>query len=157
MQNLNIARYGITEKLKGHWKRFHQHWEAFLRLAEAVRHLPIGLVAIEWPVRCKYWQDSRVQRLFKSGSWHKALVAGCMYGMRPQREHGHDEFVHKLWRVSTTSPELAAALERRCDGSHQHVPIVGCETEATAYYPELLAEQVHLALARWSEDCRAST
>ena len=156
MQNINIARYGITEKLKGHWKRFHQHWEVFLRLAEAVRNLPKGLVAIEWPARCKYWQDCRVQRLLKSGSWHKALVAGCMYGMRPQRKHELNEYVHKLWRVSTTSPELAAALERRCDGSHQHVPIVGCETEATAYYPELLAEQVHLALARWSEDYRAS-
>ena len=156
MQNVNIARHGITPKLEGHWRRFKLQWEAFARVAKAVRALPEGLVAIEWPVRCKYWRDSRVQRLLKSGPWHSAHVAGCMYGMRPQRVHEPEEFVHKLWRVSTTSKELAAAIERRCDGSHRHVAITGDETAATAFYPKRLAQQVHFALARWSEDCRAS-
>ena len=155
MQNVNIARFGVTPKLQGHWKQFHKHWAAFQQVAKAVLAAH-GLVAIEWPLRCAYWQDSRVQRLLKSSVCHKSLVAGCMYGMRPQREHADDEYVGKLWRIQSTCPQFAAAIDRHCDGSHRHVPIAGDETAASAYYPELMAQEVHFALDNWSKGQWAS-
>ena len=79
-----------------------------------------------------------------------------MYGMRPQRDHADNEYIGKLWRIQSTCPQFAAALDRRCDGSHQHVSIVGRETEATSYYPEAFAQEVHFALHCWSEGQRAS-
>ena len=74
-----------------------------------------------------------------------------MFGLRPQRQHQPDEFIGKVWRVSTTSAELAAALDRRCDGSHRHVEVVGGETAATAFYPELMAKAVHQGIRSWAQ------
>ena len=156
MQNANIARYGITPKLRNHWKQFHDLWAAFRETASAVLRNN-GLVAIEWPIRCRYWQDNRVRRLLSSGEWHRANVAACMYGMRPQAVHAENDFIGKVYCIRTTCAPLAAALELRCDGSHRHVPIAGGETAATAFYPELLARKVHDALYSWSSDWRATT
>ena len=102
MQNINIARHGITDRLKSHWKLFDQLWAAFVPVAKAVLAVQ-GLVAVEWPNRCKYWRDSRVLRFLAQHAFQNALVAACMYGMRPLGPHAPDEFLGKLWRVSSNS------------------------------------------------------
>ena len=107
-------------------------------------------MAIEWPLRCTYWHDRHVVRLLRQLGTYKAILAACMYGLRPQKEHLPDEFIGKSWRVSSTSSGFAAALDRRCDGSHRHVETVGKETAATAFYPPLLAQAVHRALSLWA-------
>ena len=85
LQNINIARHGVTDKLRSHWKLFKSLWTAFQRLAYAVQDTD-GLVAIEWPVRCAYWRDARVERFqVKCGLSFKALASACAFGMRPQR------------------------------------------------------------------------
>ena len=150
MQNANIPRFGITKKLLGHWKQFRTLWTVFERLAAAV-HDAGGIVAIEWPVRCKCWQDSRVLRTIRKYSLVKSIAAACMFGLRPQRSHLPDEFIGKQWRISTNFAELTAALDVRCDGSHRHVPTVAGETAATSYYPSRFAEAVHRAVDSWSQ------
>ena len=150
LQNANIARYGVTEKLKSHWKTFRKLWKVFRQLADAVLAAQ-GLVAIEWPVRCKYWHDSQVMCYLKKARYHKAVADGCMFGLQPQREHESDEFLSKAWRVSTTCAGLAAALDRRCNALHQHVVTEGKETAATAYYPEQFAAAVHGGLELWAQ------
>ena len=150
MQNINKARYGITPRLKEHWRIFRKLWKSFSELAKAVTDIS-GLIAIEWPIRCAYWQDGRVKRVVKTAQFSHAVVAACMYGMRPQCAHEPDQYIGKCWRISANSAEFAAALDRRCDGSHRHVVTVGRETAATAFYPRQLALQVHFALQRWAK------
>ena len=149
MQNLNISRFGVTEKLQGHWRQFKLLWTVFQRLAAAV-HDSGGIVAIEWPVRCKYWQDSRVLRTIRKYTLSKAVAAACMFGLRPQQSHLPDEFIGKEWRISTNCAELTAALDVRCDRSHRHIPTVAKETAATSFYPRRFAEAVHSAIDSWS-------
>ena len=115
MQNLNIARYGVTDRLKGHWKLFRQLWRAFVRIARHVLNAH-GLVAIEWPHRCKYWRDSRVAKFLRDNGFSTALVAACMYGRRPQREHQADEYIGKIWRVSCSD------RVRYCSALRRHAP-----------------------------------
>ena len=151
MQNMNVARHGVTEKLRGHWRLFHTLWSAFAPLALAV-HSGGGLVAIEWPLRCTYWHDARVVRLLNKLNCSRAVLAGCMYGLRPKsKKDGEDDdlFLSKSWRVSANDSGLAAALDRRCDHRHRHQVTEAEETAATAHYPVQLARAVHSALARW--------
>ena len=155
MQNANVARFGVTAKLRGHWNEFRQLWTRFQPLAEAV-HSAGGLVAIEWPLRCKYWHDPRVERLLKKLHTANATAAACMYGLRPQRDHSPNKLIGKEWRISASCADFAAALHWRCDGSHQHVPVAGCETAATAFYPKPFAEAVHTAIHQWAKRCRES-
>ena len=151
MQNINRSRYGITDLLRGHWALFHRLWKALIPLAKAV-HAAGGLVAIEWPLRCTYWRDAKVQKLMREvGLLHKAMIAACMYGLRTQRKDAApDEFIGKHWRLQSTSSGFAAALNRRCDGAHRHVVTVGGETAASAYYPKPMAQAIHAALLNWS-------
>ena len=150
MQNLNIARFGVTEKLLGHWKDFKVLWTSFQQIADSV-HMAGGIIAIEWPVRCRYWQDPRVLRAVKKFALAKSVAAACMFGLRPQRSHLPNEFIGKQWRISTNCAELAAALQVRCDGSHQHVVTVAGETAATSFYPRGFADAVHKAVGLWSQ------
>ena len=84
--------------------------------------------------------------------WHcsKAVVAACMYGMRPKRASAPDELMSKTWRVSSSCAEFTAFLDRRCDRSHRHVAAAGGETAATAYYPPQLAKAIHMGLHNWA-------
>ena len=156
MQNINVSRFGVTDKLRAHWKEFRQLWNAFLPLARSV-HASGGLVAIEWPTRCTYWRDHSVLRLLRQLKACSATLAACMYGLRPQKDHDADEYIGKTWRLSTNCSGFAAALDKRCDGSHRHVTTVGGETAASAFYPPGLAEAVHNALSLWARECRAAS
>ena len=153
MQNLNVSRFGVTEKLRAHWKEFRLLWNAFLPLARAV-HTAGGLVAIEWPTRCTYWRDHSVLRLLRRLRASTATMAACRYGLRPQRNHDPDEYIGKTWRLSTNCSGFAAQLDRRCEGGHRHITTVGGETAASAFYPEALAEAVHFALSLWAGGLR---
>ena len=154
MQNLNIAQRGVTDGLRAHWKEFKRLFAAFVPLAHAV-HSGGGLVAIEWPLRCTYWRDRRVLKLLRHLNASTATLAACMYGLRPQSPHSSTEFIGKAWRLSASDSEFTAALDRRCDGSHKHVSVVGRETAATAFYPPQLAEAVHCALCLWAKRVRS--
>mgnify|MGYP003325390115 CR=1 FL=1 len=150
LQNINIARFGVTDKLRSHWKQFKSLWTVFQQLATAVQATN-GLVAVEWPLRCAYWHDARVERFLVKHKLIKAVATACAFGMRPQRPHTPSEFIGKQWRISTNCAALARALDKRCQGGHQHVTVVGGETAATAFYPLQFATAVHTALAAWAD------
>ena len=78
IQNLNISRFGVTEKLRGHWTEFHRLCDSFQPLASAISKAG-GLIAIEWPTRCTYWRDGRVVRLLRQQAPHSATLASCAY------------------------------------------------------------------------------
>ena len=102
-------------------------------------------------MRCAYWHDARVERFLVKHTFSTATAAACAFGMRPQRPHTPSEFIGKQWRISTNCAALARALDKRCQGGHQHVTVVGGETAATAFYPLQFATAVHTALAAWAD------
>ena len=156
LQQVNIARFGVTEKLREHWRVFRQLWRALEIIARRVMRSH-GLVAIEWPLRCAYWRDGRVLRFLGRAPFSKAVVAACMHGMRPQKAHAPDEFIGKEWRVSANCDEFVAALDLRCDGQHRHIVTEGGETSASAFYPLPFVEAIHRQLAAWALRRRTST
>ena len=120
LQNINIAKFGVTDMLQHHWQDFRRLFGAFEKVARRVLRAG-GLVNIEWPNGCAYWGDRRVSKFLKWGAPYKAVIAACMHGMRPLRPCAADEFIGKRWRVSTSDAGVASRLDRRCDGAHRHV------------------------------------
>ena len=52
------------------------------------------------------------------------------------------KFLHKIWHVKCSNKEFAEALERHCNGEHDHVAIAGNDTEHSGGYPTDLAKTV---------------
>eukprot|EP00959_Pyramimonas_sp_CCMP1952_P414289 8680366-Pyramimonas_sp.AAC.1 len=57
----------------------------------------------------------------------------------------------KPWTIATTSPIVAEGLERRCDGTHEHVEARGRECKSAEDYTDDFAKQVHIAVANAAE------
>ena len=144
-QIVNVARLGVTDKLRGHWALFRRFWRNFERLARLVTSGG-GVVALEWPNRCAYWKERAVLKLVKDFS--KAIVQGCEYGLKPSHPPAgkEDHLLYKQWRVVSSSPLLASSLERRCTGDHTHLVIENVNTTGSANYPPALAEAIHKAV-----------
>eukprot|EP00959_Pyramimonas_sp_CCMP1952_P438110 9171758-Pyramimonas_sp.AAC.1 len=84
-------------------------------------HKAGGVVCIEWPTQCNYCRD-------------------------PQQGYGK-----KPWTIATTSSVVAEGLERRCDGTHEHVEARGRECKSAEDYTGDFAKQVHFVVARAAE------
>eukprot|EP00959_Pyramimonas_sp_CCMP1952_P014529 307957-Pyramimonas_sp.AAC.1 len=80
----------------------------------------------------------------------KTALHGCAYGL----EEGN--FMKKLWTIATTSFVVAEGLERRCDGTREHVEARGRECKSAEYYTDVFAKQVHVVIARAAERCLSS-
>ena len=88
----------------------------------------------EWETLREWLESNFSQKLF----W--AEVHGCMYG----HKHG-DEFLNKPWLILTTDFDFFCSVSLKCDGSHQHKPIMGIGSEAvhsTAFYPVAMVRRI---------------
>ena len=150
-QTVNIARFGVTPKLRGHWEEFRSLWNSFSQVARLVLQCK-GLVANEWPQRCQYWHDRKVKQMIKH--FTNTTIDSCAYGLRPVRAHAADEYIGKPWRIAASSRDFAAALNRRCDKSHRHVTTEAAETAASAYYPPALARAIHAGARQFARGFR---
>eukprot|EP00959_Pyramimonas_sp_CCMP1952_P258369 5400629-Pyramimonas_sp.AAC.1 len=57
----------------------------------------------------------------------------------------------KPWTIASTSPDVTEGLERRCDGTHEHVEARGRERKSAEDYTDAFAKQVHIVVARAAE------
>ena len=113
-----------------------------------------GLVANEWPLRCAYWHDRRVRRF--TANFHKAVIYGCMHGMRPVGPHAEDEYIGKAWRVDCSDEAFSKFIDLRCDGQHRHVPIAGPETTPSGFYPHAMAKAIHAGALQFASSFRGA-
>ena len=81
---------------------------------------------LENPASASSWQEACVVD-FVANSAGALLCTGhqCMFGLTSRGDDGVDRAAAKLTRWLTNSPCLAEALEVKCDGSHQHQPLMG--------------------------------
>lgn len=110
-------------------------------------------IYMEWPKNAhfgwnlKEWRD--LEKWFKekySQPLYWTEIHGCMYGLRYK-----GELLNKPWYVLTTDFDFYCSAAIQCDGSHNHVPIVGLGSQAvhdTAYYP---AEMVRRVVQIWKK------
>ena len=144
LQNLNHARR-TEEGMKTYLQRL--RWaKVLLRFATKVAKLVMsygGKFLFEHPLTSKAWQEKFVNDLMMDDQVHLVVADQCMYGLVsraqvPQR---------KPTGFITNAEEIAKELGKRCDGSHQHEPVLGSDqgglrSKQTQIYPEKLVDAI---------------
>ena len=80
-----------------------------------------GRFVIEHPLTSKAWSERVLQRLMVRDDVYLAKGDQCMFGL--QSREGIPRRKSTGW--CTNSPEIATALEVKCDGQHSHDMIIG--------------------------------
>ena len=117
LQNWNYSRMDSTK--------------AVLMLSEGLEHLDFAMKVFEWQVRrgrwgliehpaiLKAWQERCVRRVLELPGVQRVRGDQCMYGL--QVGGGANR---KTTDFMVNGDMLAARLQKRCDGGHQHVPLL---------------------------------
>ena len=98
----------------------------------------------EHPWSAKSWILSRVVRLLENPAVTLVQAHMCRFGMETvdDKISGSVGLVKKPTGFMTSSPCIAAELEKQCDGSHKHIHLVGGRAAAAAIYPEALCQAI---------------
>jgi len=140
---LNALIPGTAAKIEKHIALAKKIWRAFEVCATIVLARG-GLVCIEWPKGCTYWQWDCVNLFLARNGFSSAYVDGCKMGV-VSRVSGLP--IRKPWRIACSDSRMAEALDRvRCPGKEAHpvhAPCAGSDTKTTENYTPYMAELVH--------------
>ena len=93
----------------------------------------------EHPATASSWRESAMKDLIKQPGARTVISYLCMFGLTTEGSRpGVQMAARKRTKFMTNFPEVAQVLERRCDGSHQHQPLLqGRAKRAEEYTDEL--------------------
>ena len=104
-------------------------------------------LAWEWPSSAVAgWRSrplQRLQRLIKryNRQIYWINIDGCQYGLE-----WHGWPVKKAWTILTTSRNLWLTLNKRCDGTHEHIHCRGQIAQASSFYPPKMCKDICKAM-----------
>jgi len=140
-QEINKNKGEATrEKIAGHWKLFRKLWATLKSCGEIVLRQG-GIVAIEWPNRCRYWNEGDVRKFVAKHSLSTAHVHACEYGMQSIKDKS--KYLQKIWHVKTSSQRFADGIHKKRSGGHDHITIESADTEPSGKYPVLFAQAIY--------------
>ena len=93
-----------------------------------------GIVTVEWPTQCTYWNDPNVVRFIESYNLGKTNIDGCAYGLQA----AHGEYIRKPWTIQTNSNQILQKVNKKCDGTHDHVACRGTLCKTSELYTDSL-------------------
>lgn len=154
LQDVNFAKYIREQNARGigkyisHWILFYELWNSFCHLADLVLQTGGG-IAIEWPKTCRYWNDRRVRKYYKSVEFKyntnmkTTFFDGCQYDL--QDESGTP--ILKTWRVDTNVDQILESLNKTCDFQHKHAESNGKICKLAVSYTETMVKKIHEAVS----------
>eukprot|EP00959_Pyramimonas_sp_CCMP1952_P099776 2086300-Pyramimonas_sp.AAC.1 len=74
---------------------------------------------------------------FRELEFVKTALHGCACGLKDSKGN----FMKKPWTIATTSSIVAEGLERRCNGTREHVEARGRECKSAEDYTDDFAKQ----------------
>ena len=96
----------------------------------------------EHPVGASSWKDPWMLRLLKDSRVGTSVADQCMYDLTTTDRDGNQVAAKKPTKWASSSPQMLARLNVRCDKSHSHQHLVGGRAAAAAYYPAKLISQI---------------
>jgi len=107
----------------------------------------------EHPEGATSWQLPCMKRLMKTEGVFRVVVDQCMFGQTVKDRRGKVEgLARKKTVFLTNSWWIALELARRCDGSHEHIHLMGGRAAQTAKYPPELCRAVCRGLMKEKSD-----
>jgi hypothetical protein len=113
-------------------------WGNFVVAAKAIIRID-GVVVIEWPDRCNYWLDPRVDDFLEKYQFGQKVFHGCAYGLVTRYNVPLHKPMKKPWKCSSDNPKMLTYLNKRCAVNHTHVECGDEDCEASEdYTPEII-------------------
>ena len=129
-------------KIAAHIELFKKLWASFVTVAEVVLSHG-GVVAIEWPQQCAYWEREEVKTFLAKHNLVRAIFHGCAYGLVSKAASTLGMPIKKPWTVATNSAALRAVLDRHCSKDHEHIQCGGTDLRRTEEYTDELVDVIH--------------
>jgi hypothetical protein len=105
--DVNIALGVGLGRIEAHWRDFGILWDNFVIVAKVVIDIE-GVVALEWPGRCKCWLDPRVDDVLMASIWPKGfpwLRARACCPMQCAATRTHEEALEMLQPKDACVPQ----------------------------------------------------
>eukprot|EP00435_Cladocopium_sp_Y103_P038273 s1873_g10.t1 len=127
---------------------------AFQLVLAGVEHLELGAALFKWqvsrgkyalyeqPDRARSWHEECMTELEQLPGVERFSCDMCMYGLNVTGE-GLNQ---KPTGLLGNSPEVKKRLSRKCDGSHEHVSLMGGIASRAEKYPEEFCRQLILGI-----------
>ena len=125
--------------------------KAKLMLQEGLHHLDYAMRLYEWQVRrgkialfehprgAKSWEEPRVLRCMSLPGVEVVEADQCAFGLRVREE---EHLNRKPTRFMVNSKHMASKLALRCNGNHQHQPLLHGRAKLAEQYPQALCKAV---------------
>ena len=101
---------------------------------------------MEWPSRCRYWQQPKVKALLDivELGWKDMRVKACAHGQRLLTGKDKGKALTKVWRLVSTIHDIQSAMDIPCQGDHDHVTTIGgSRALLSGKYPDGFAKAFH--------------
>ena len=102
----------------------------------------------EHPAAATSWSLAEIQEVGNKKGVHTVVADQCMFGLTTTKKGEARHQRENKTRFMTNSYHIAAALDRRCDGTHQHQALVDGRAQAAARYPPELCRAICCGLRR---------
>ena len=102
-----------------------------------------GTYLLEQPLTSKAWTERALQKVINRDDSILTSCDQCQYGL----QDAQGGWMKKRTGWITNSQEIADKLKQQCDGSHQHIPVLGsCKGESRSTqaqrYPDALVDAI---------------
>ena len=95
----------------------------------------------EHPAGATSWKDAQMEALLRQKGVGVVTSDQCMYGLMTRGKDGSIMHAKKPTKWASSSPQMLARLQTRCDKTHDHQHLMGGRAKDAAYYPpELITE-----------------
>ena len=149
LQNLNRKRMG-EENFQAAYRDAIEHLKFCLELY-TLQERAGRYYLHEHPASASSWSLKEMVEFIASTNAGLSTMDMCMYGMRIQ-----DQAIMKTTRWMSNAHYLLQALGQRCDGSHNHLPLIGGnKSQLSQVYPDKLCQAIisslkeQLAMDEW--------
>ena len=111
-----------------------------------------GHVLHEHPTTATSWKLKCVRDFMKEEGIYVVVADQCMFGLETRGEgKGTKVKAQKSTKFMTSSPEIARILDKRCDKSHWHQPLVSGRAVKAGEYPKGLCQAICRGLVKQIE------
>ena len=88
--------------------RWNHHWRLWQSFQQVVSHCrKVGsTVMLEWLRFCDYWQEKRVDGLFKHNELSCKALDGCIDGVKSKYGSPFERTMSKFWKIAYMNPRI---------------------------------------------------
>ena len=104
----------------------------------------------EHPVGATSWRLKSVQNIMKMAGVQCAIADQCRYGLTTE-VNGKRKPARKRTRFMSNAGEVLAQLDKKCDGRHDHEPLLNGRAGPAAVYPAELCKAICKGMKRQME------